>query len=148
MSTAGRRSSAARHATSMMLAALLGFQPMVPLIAGPNEQAARMHNRLAGVPPSSAVLAQMATLISNNNPQAAAQLAMNNSGFYNVTLRNFIAPATNRAQSAFVPLNDYTATVIGMIRDNVPFNTVLSADVLYIGNVSGAPSYSMITVST
>jgi hypothetical protein len=142
MSTAGTRSSAARHATSLMLAALLGFQPLAPLIAGANEQAARMHSRLAGVPPSSAVLAQMATLISNNNAQAAAQLAMNNSGFYNVTLRNFIAPATNRAQSPFVPLNDYTATVIGMIRDNVPFNTVLSADLLYIGNVSGAPPYS------
>jgi hypothetical protein len=142
MSTAGRRSSAARQATSMMLAALLVLQPMVPLLAGPNEQAARMHNRLAGVPPSSAVLSQMAALISNNNPQGAAQLAMNNSGFYNVTLRNFIAPATNRAQSPFVPLNDYTATVIGMIRDNVPFNTVLSADLLYIGNVSGAPAYS------
>jgi hypothetical protein len=126
----------------MMLAALLGLQPMIPLVAGPNEQAARMHNRLAGVPPSDAVLTQMATLISGGNPQGAAQLAMNNSGFYNVTLRNFIAPATNRAQSAFVPLNDYTATVIGMIRDNVPFNTVLSADLLYIGNVSGAPAYS------
>ena len=99
MSTAGRRSSAARQATSMMLAALLVLQPTVPLLAGPNEQAARMHNRLAGVPPSSAVLSQMAALISNNNPQGAAQLAMNNSGFYNVTLRNFIAPATNRAQS-------------------------------------------------
>lgn len=142
MSTAGRRTSAARQTTGMMLAALLGLQPMIPLVAGPNEQAARMHNRLAGVPPSSAVLTQMATLISGGNPQGAAQLAMNNSGFYNVTLRNFIAPATNRAQSAFVPLNDYTATVIGMIRDNVPFNTVLSADLLYIGNVSGAPAYS------
>jgi hypothetical protein len=125
-----------------MLAALLGFQPTIPLIAGPNEQAARIYNRLAGVPPSDAVLTQMVTLISNGNPQGAAQLAMTNSGFYNVTLRNFIAPATNRAQSAFVPLNDYTATVIGMIRDNVPFNTVLSADVLYVGNTSGAPAYS------
>ncbi len=142
MRTVARRSGAARHKTGVMLAALLGFQPAIPLIAGPNEQAVRIHNRLAGVPPSDAVLTQMATLISNGNPQGAAQLAMSNSGFYNVTLRNFIAPATNRAQSAFVPLNDYTATVIGMIRDNVPFNTVLSADVLYVGNVSGAPAYS------
>jgi hypothetical protein len=126
----------------VLLAALLGAQPLSPLMAGPNEQAVRMHNRLAGVPPSDAVLTQMATLISQSNPQGAAQLAMNNSGFYNVTLRNFIAPATNRAQSPFVPLNDYTATVIGMIRDNVPFNTVLSADILYIGNVGGAPAYS------
>ncbi len=142
MRTVARRNGAAGHKTGVMLAALLGFQPTIPLIAGPNEQAVRIHNRLAGVPPSDAVLTQMATLISNGNPQGAAQLAMSNSGFYNVTLRNFIAPATNRAQSAFVPLNDYTATVIGMIRDNAPFNTVLSADVLYVGNVSGAPAYS------
>ena len=42
----------------------------------------------------------------------------------------------------FVPLNDYTATVIGMVRDDVDFRTVLSADILYIGNASGAPAYS------
>ena len=140
--TAARRARAARRTAPALLAALLGLQPTLPLFAGPNEQAVRMHNRLAGVPPSDAVLTQMATLISNGSPQAAAQLAMNNSGFYNVTLRNFIAPATNRAQSAFVPLNDYIATVIGMIRDNVPFNTVLSGDILYIGNTSGAPPYA------
>jgi len=127
MRTGTGSEGAARRTTGVLLAALLGMQPMIPLVAGPNEQAVRMHNRLAGVPPSASVL---------------AQVAMTNSGFYNVTLRNFIAPATNRAQSAFVPLNDYTATVIGMVRDNVPFNTVLSADILYIGNVSGAPAYS------
>ncbi len=140
--TTATGSEAARRTISVLLATLLGLQPLAPLMAGPNEQAVRMHNRLAGVPPSAAVLQQMSTLITQGNPQGAAQVAMQNSGFYNVTLRNFIAPATNRAQSAFVPLNDYTATVIGMVRDNVPFNTVLSADILYIGNVSGAPAYS------
>ena len=33
----------------------------------------------------------------------------------------------------FAPLNDYTATVIGMVRDDVPFNTLLSADLVYVG---------------
>ena len=43
----------------------------------------------------------------------------------------------------FVPLNDYTATVVGMVRDNVPFNTLLSADLVYIADsASGAPAYS------
>ena len=140
--TTATGSEAARRTISVLLAALLGLQPLAPLLAGPNEQAVRLHNRLAGVPPSATVLQQMSALISQGNPQGAAQLAMQNSGFYNVTLRNFVAPATNRAQSAFVPLNDYTATVIGMVRDNVPFNTVLSADILYIGNVSGVPAYS------
>jgi hypothetical protein len=31
----------------------------------------------------------------------------------------------------FVPLNDYVTTAIGMIKDDVPFNTALSADILY-----------------
>jgi hypothetical protein len=37
-------------------------------------------------------------------------------------------------------LNDYTATIIGMVRDNTPFNTVLSADLLYVGDGSKLPS--------
>jgi hypothetical protein len=51
--------------------------------------------------------------------------------FYNVTLKNMFLPATNRDQSVFVPLNDYVATAIGMIKDDLPFNTALSADILY-----------------
>src|SRR5690606_14228118 len=36
---------------------------------------------------------------------------------------------------------DYTATVIGMIRDDVDFRQVLSGDILYVGG-SGLPAYS------
>ena len=61
--------------------------------------------------------------------------------FYNVTLKNFVTPWTNRDQTVFAPLNDYTATVIGMVRDDVPFNTLLSADILYVGG-RRAPAYS------
>jgi hypothetical protein len=43
----------------------------------------------------------------------------------------------------FAPLNDYTATVMGMVRDNVPFNTALSADILYTFNTSGLPAPSI-----
>jgi hypothetical protein len=137
-----RRITTTRRVAQRALVGLMCLQAALPVAAGPLEQAKRMHDRLTGVPPSQTVLTQMADLISGGNPQGAAMMAMDNGSFYNVTLRNFIAPATNRAQSAFVPLNDYTATVIGMIRDNVPFNTVLSADLVYIGNVSGAPAYS------
>ena len=111
--------------------------------AGPREQAKRMHDRLAGVPPTETVLDAMATQISNGNPQAAANIAMENSAFYNVTLKNFVTPWTNRDADIFAPLNDYTATVIGMVRDDVPFNEVLSGDILYVADASvGAPNYS------
>lgn len=104
-------------------------------------QAKRLHDRLAGVPPSPSVLTQMANLITNNQQTAAANIAMQAPSFYNATLKNFVTPWTNRDQTVFAPLNDYSATVIGMIRDDVPFNTVLSGDILYVGG-SGLPAYS------
>lgn len=107
-------------------------------------QAKRLHDRLAGIPPAESVLDDMEADIVAGNALAAAQTAMDNSAFYNVTLKNFAAPWSNRDQNQFVPLNDYTATVIGMIRDQVPFNEVLSADLLYIGDPSlPVPAYSM-----
>ena len=109
--------------------------------AGPNaDQATRMYNRIAGVPPAAAVLANM---MMSADPVSAALLATNDPAFYNDTIRNLAAPWTNRDQSVFVPLNDYTATVVGMVRDDVPFNTLLSADLVYIADsASGVPAYS------
>lgn len=109
-------------------------------LAGPREQALRIHDRLAGVPPNETVLQNMAAVLPQN-PTAAANIAMQNPNFYTVTLKNFAAPWTNRDQNAFVPLNDYTTLVIGMVRDDRPFNEILSANRLYVANgVSPAPS--------
>jgi hypothetical protein len=144
------REGLAQRTTSAACAlALLAAQVSPAAFAGPYEQARRIYMRLAGVPPSSAVLTTMADDIINNPGQAgllkAAQVATDPTtapDFYDVTLKEFINPWTNRNQSAFVPFNDYTATVIGMIRDDVPFNTVLSADILYTVNAPGLPAPS------
>lgn len=101
--------------------------------AGPREQARRMHDRIAGVPPSDAVLSAMETEIAAGRTQQAALMAMDNPAFYSVTLKNLAMPWTNRDQTVFAPLNDYVATVIGMTRDDVPFDELLSADILYVG---------------
>ena len=101
--------------------------------AGPREQAKRMHDRLVGVPPSAAVLDAMAADIAGGDPIAAANRAMQNSAFYTTALRNFVTPWTNVPQTVFAELNDYTATVIGMVRDDVPFDQVLTADLVYVG---------------
>ena len=107
-------------------------------------QAKRLHDRLTGVPPSETVLNDMETALLGGNSVDAALIAMDNHAFYNVTLKNFATPWTNRDQTVFAPLNDYSATVIGMIRDGVPFNQVLSADLVYVGDSSlGLPAYSM-----
>src|SRR5215470_3373209 len=115
-----------------------------PAAAGPREQARRIHDRLAGVPPSDSVLDAMEADVSGGRAVDAAYAAMDNSSFYNVTLKNFVTPWTNRDRTVFAPLNDYTATVIGMVRDDVPFNTLLSANLVYVGKSSlGLPAYSM-----
>lgn len=106
------------------------------------QQAKRIHDRLAGVPPTNAVLDDMEQDINAGRVTDAAMTAMSNPSFYSVTLKNFAAPWTNEAQDAFVPLNDYTATVIGMIRDNADFRGVLYENVIYVGMGAGVPSYS------
>ncbi len=102
--------------------------------AGPREQAKRMHDRLVGVPPSEAVLDQMAASITGGDAIGAAFVAMQNPSFYNTTVRDLATPWTNREQSVYAPLNDATATVIGMVRDDVPFDQLLYADLVYVGS--------------
>lgn len=112
--------------------------------AGTKEQAKRMHDRLAGVPPSNEVLVQMETLVSAGNMRGAADIAMDSPAFYSVTLKNWITPWTNEDGDIFAPLNDYTATVIGITRDDIDFRQILTGDILYIGDTStGVPAYSI-----
>lgn len=122
-----------------VLAAALGAGTAA--LAGPLEQAQRIHDRIAGVPPSTDVLNEMAALIAGGNARAAALLATRDRHFYTVTLKNFAAPWTNRDQSPFVPLNDYTTLVIGLVAEDEPFDQILYADALYYApSVSPPPS--------
>lgn len=125
--------------------------------AGDREQAKRIYDRIAGVPPTATVMTDLESAMAGTNPECgnytltgidpgaecAAYIAMDNANFYNVTLKNFAAPWTNRDQSVFVPLNDYIATVIGLIRDDEPFDQLLSRDITYVGRagvVTATPS--------
>lgn len=111
-------------------------------LAGPIEQSKRLHDRLAGVPAEQAIIDQMSALIASGDADAAADIAMQNPSFYNVTVKQFVTPWTNEEFDVFAPLNDYTATVIGMVRDDIDFRLVLSGDILYVGDPSlGLPSY-------
>jgi hypothetical protein len=133
--------------TILFAAVLLLSLWSVNSLADSRDQAKRIHDRIAGVPPTEEVLADMAADIFAGDTQSAAYTAMENSSFYNVTLKNFATPWTNRDQTVFAPLNDYTATVIGMVRDDVGFNKLLSANLVYHANgattsAGTAPDYS------
>ncbi len=128
----------ARFATGLLVFAISSSLAQ----AGSREQAVQIHNRVAGVPPSEAVLLQMAAQIDAGQVAEAVKIAMNNESFYSVTLKNMATPWTNRDQTVFAPLNDYTATVIGLVRDDADFRTALYDDVIYTSNASGLPAYS------
>ena len=122
-------------------------------------QAKRIHDRLTGVTATNAILDDMETLLSCSSPsvngypcdttgETAAQYAIDTAqnpnayAFYNVTLKNFAAPWTNEEQTVFTPLNDYTATVVGAIRDDLDFRRILYDDLLYVGNAGGISAYN------
>ncbi|AFU99596.1 hypothetical protein [Simiduia agarivorans] len=111
--------------------------------AGAREEAKMIHDRIAGVPPSEAVLLDMAADIDAGNVVAAANTAMENEGFYAVTLKNLFMPATNRDGDVFRDFNDYVATVIGIVRDGKDFRTALYDNIIYVGDPSlGLPAYA------
>ncbi len=134
----------ARAAAAGVLCGLAVFPILsTPALAGPNEraQAVLLYSRLTGAPPSPGDLTTMENAILANTPAAAAAVGTSAPNFYNVTLRNIFAAESNRDQSVFVPLNDYIVTAIGMVHDDVPYNTALSADILYtLKGVSPAAS--------
>lgn len=132
-----------RRATHLLRAALCaGTLTLLSATASAQitrDQAKRIYDRVAGVPATDAELTTMAA----GTASAAALLATKVPSFYNNTIRNLATPWTNRDQTVFAPLNDYTATVIGMVRDDVPFNTLLSADIIYTADAAaGVPAYS------
>ena len=119
-------------------------------LAGPREQAMRIHDRLTGVPASTAMLDAMEQALSGSGGAAlAAMYAMDGApgvpatgDFYTVTLKNWATPWTNVAQDVFAPLNDYSATIIGMVRDDRDFRDILSGNIIYLGAINGIPAYS------
>ncbi len=138
----------------LVCAGLLATALTSSAYAGDREQAKRIYDRIAGVPPQADTMLELEDAMAGTNPacagynltgvdpaaECAAYIAMEDTNFYNVTLKNFAAPWTNRDRSVFVPLNDYIATVIGMIRDDEPFNELLSRDITYVGRPGVVPA--------
>jgi hypothetical protein len=133
-------------ATALALA-IASFASVQQASADPvsRAQAKRMYDRLVGTPPTPALLDDLESRVAADKVAAGLYMldksSPRSSQFYTTTLKNFATPWTNRDQTVFAPLNDYVATVIGMVRDDADFRTVLSADLVYIGQ-GISPAYS------
>lgn len=135
---------------SIILTLLVNLLLIPSVEAGQREQAKRMHDRIAGVAPTVDILDQMVSTMQNaggselENAEAAARLALDHPDFYRTTLKNLASPWTNRDFDVFASLNDYSATVIGLVRDDADFRQLLTGNILYVGSgVSNAPTYSV-----
>lgn len=103
-------------------------------------KASEIYNRLTGVktPIYNPVLQQMAAKLDANDPVGAASLITEHSLFYNLTVKNFASRMSNRDETINVPLNDFTATIIGATRDNLNAKTLLYDNFYYQGDASKA----------
>jgi hypothetical protein len=132
-------------ALTLAIATFASVQQEASADAQSRRQAKRMFDRLTGTPPSPALLDDLEQRVATDKVAAAMYMMRadlpHSSSFYTVTLKNFATPWTNRDQTVFAPLNDYTATVIGVVRDDADFRGILSNDIVYIGN-GITPAYS------
>jgi hypothetical protein len=116
-----------------------GTKGLIPLLllassyafGGSAEQCYKLHNRLTGVPPTSAELQSCVSLVDAGKAEDAAAAILSHELFYNDTLRYMFSPWTNENGDKLIPLNDFSATAIGMVRDDVDWRQFLQGDIVY-----------------
>lgn len=104
--------------------------------------AKKMLERLTGtkVPGDSAPLRQMADLIEQGQLRSAAFVAVQQPGFYNVTVKQMGLKMSTREESLRTPLNDFTAFLIGAVRDDLDARLLLTGNFYYRGDSALVPA--------
>lgn len=98
-------------------------------------KALEIYKRLSGVRTSidNPILVQMEDLLDRGEPQQAAALVTAEPSFYNLVVRDFAARMSTRDETINTTMNDFTATVIGITRDDIDARQMLNGDFFYMG---------------
>lgn len=115
--------------------------PIVNVPRTPNLlKASEIYERLTGTktPIYNPLLLQMEQRLNAGDGVGAASLVTEHPLFYNIVVRNFAGKMSNRDETINFPLNDFTATVIGAVRDNLNAKTLLSGNYFYHGDPTKA----------
>jgi len=107
--------------------------------------ALQLYQRIAGTMPSSSVLNSMKSKLVEGRPDEAAFIALNDLNFYRETLKTMFEVDSNREKSNFEPLNDFTAGIVGLVRNNERFDEVFWGDFIYIAPEAYSMDYNIIT---
>jgi hypothetical protein len=118
-----------------------GLGPSEPISAA--RYAARtLYIRIAGVIPpiDSPSLTSMENLLSQGKKTEAARIAMQDPNFLNITIRNLAQAMSNRAKTANEPYNDFVATFLGVVRDDLSAKQLLTGNFFYAADATRIPA--------
>lgn len=115
-----------------------------------NAVAIGMYRRLSGVtlPIDHPIILQMQNLLLERDFRGAAEIAITPpepgapNNFLNITVKDFASKMATEEQEINHPdgINDFIATVIGAVRDDIPAAELLTGSFFYRGNGNGIPN--------
>lgn len=107
-------------------------------VSANRSRALAIYKRLVGVgtPIDNPILLAMERQLDANNLVGAAQLATTEPGFLNLVVRDFASRMSTRDESINEQFNDFTATVIGVVRDQIDARQLLYGEFFYRGSAS------------
>lgn len=110
--------------------------PLGLKITSQHQKALQIFNRLTGTKTTvgNPLIDEMVQKLNSNDPVGAAALVTNDSNFYNVTLKDFAVQMSNRDETVQAPLNDFAATIIGAVRDNLNMKRLLTDNIVYVAD--------------
>ncbi len=126
-------------ATSLLvLSATAAHAQVVPNPMGPESaartKAAVIYQRLTGtkIPLDAPILNQMESKVVAGDELGAAELATAEPAFLNNTVKQMAARMSTRDESYTAGLNDFVATLVGIVRDDKPAKEMLTGNYIYV----------------
>jgi hypothetical protein len=95
------------------------------------DQGRRLYERITGVVPSDQATKAMTDKVAAGEIEDAAFYAMQDLGFYKLTIKQMFNVLTTRDFNPDLELTDATALAVGLVRDNRSFDQILYGDIFY-----------------
>jgi hypothetical protein len=119
------------------------LNPSMPDLTDLNVQTAlRLIQRLTSskINARDPLVTAVAAKLASGDRMGAVELITSDRSFYNVTVKDMARKMSNRPETILVPLNDFTASFIGVVRDEVDARELVAGNMMYLGRPTVAPS--------
>jgi hypothetical protein len=105
-------------------------------------KALKLYERIAGVkaPVDLPAIKTMADLIAQGNILGAADVAMTDPNFFNITIKQMALKTSTRDENIKTPFNDFTAFWIGLVRDDLDARQLLTGNFYYMADATKIPT--------